>query len=64
MRYYVSCTSTNSNTAYNIYDGMSQADITTLLTNLGATDIQFLDENTFKTEAQARPLNYEVTTNG
>ena len=52
MKYVVSCTR-NGNTCYMSWEGQSQDQINSMLVDLGATDVQFIDEDTYNTAVQA-----------
>ena len=56
MKYYVGCTLADGTAGYFVYDGMNQADITTLLASFGASNIQFLDQATWQTGLAAQKL--------
>lgn len=47
MKIFYSCIR-NSNATYGCYEGQTQEIITNLLTELGATNIQFIDEATYQ----------------
>lgn len=43
----------NAVPCYTTYEGLPESVVISLLTNLGSTDIEFLDEATFNTELAA-----------
>ena len=43
----------NGQTAYSSHNGMDQATVTGLLTDLGATNIQYIDETAYQTAISA-----------
>lgn len=53
MNYYISATY-NGQTNYWSYIGMSQSEITAVLTNMGATNLQFIDEGTYQASLLAK----------
>ena len=52
MKFYVQCTR-NGSTCYISWEGQTQDTINALLVDLGATDVQFVDEETYNAAVAA-----------
>jgi hypothetical protein len=53
MKYYVSCTLPDAIVGYLTYEGMEPDAIDSCLSDLGATNVLFLDETTWLTNMRA-----------